>query len=217
MQGEGFRRLDFYNQQKLRSLLPALWKAMVYWSVQRALRDDSRVREICAGGMSNKPKTKPLRYFFYRGDLHKKIHINRGDDVITAWNYPKAQVFQYVYSDVRKNGEQAFSTRQVEKLVRRTRRTIAEAISGGWIRPPQRTYGMDANRNGYAYYWSEKDIMELHDYLKTVHRGRPRKDGRITPQDLPTASELRAMIRQGTVFYVKVGDEFVPTWQAEKF
>lgn len=162
-----------------------------------------------------KPRTKPLRYFFYRGDLHKKIHINRPSDVITAWNYPKGALRQYVYSDVRRTGEQAFSTRQVEQMINRSQTTIKTILRDGMIPLPQRTYGLDAERNGYAYYWSEKDIMGLHDYLKTVHRGRPRKDGLVTPSDLPTASELRAMIRQGTVFYVKQGDEFVPTWRAE--
>ena len=159
----------------------------------------------------------PLRYFFYRGDLHKKIHIHRPNDIIIAWNYPKGKSERYVYSDVRKNGEKAFSTREVERLVNRSQKTIKEAIRLGMIPQPQRTYGLDAERNEYAYYWSEKDIMGLWEYLTTVHRGRPRKDGLVTPKDLPTASELRAMIRQGTVFYVKVGDEFVPTWRAETF
>lgn len=162
-----------------------------------------------------KPRVKPLRYFFYRGDLHKKIHIHRPNDIVIAWNYPKGATERYVYSDVRRNGEQAFSTRQVEQMIGRSQKTIKNAIRDGMIRAPQRTYGLNEERNGYAYYWSEKDIMELHDYLKTVHFGRPRKDGRVTPKQMPTASELRAMIRQGTVFYVKSGDEFVPTWRAE--
>lgn len=163
-----------------------------------------------------KPKTKPLRYFFYRGDLHKKIHINRGADVITAWNYPQGGVRQYVYSDVRRNGEQAFSTRQVEKMIGRSQKTIKQVIAEGMIHRPQVTYGLDEKRNEYAFYWSEKNIMELHGYLITVHRGRPRNDGLVTPGNLPTASELRAMIRQGTVFYVEQNGQFVPTWQAER-
>lgn len=161
-----------------------------------------------------KPKTKPLRYFFYRGDLCKKIHIHRPDDIITAWNYPKGRLEKYVYSDVRRSGEQAFSTNQVGQMIGRNQRTIKNMIAAGIIRKPQTTYGLDENRNEYAYYWCEKDIMDLHDALKSIHVGRPRIDGRITPKAMPTATELRAMIRQGTVFYVKVGDEFIPTWRA---
>lgn len=164
--------------------------------------------------MRKKPRKKPLNYFFYRGDLHKKIHIHRPNDTITAWNYPKGIMQQYVYSDVRKNGEQAFSTNQVCDLINRKERILNKYINEGMIRRPQITYSLE-NRNEHAYYWSEKDIMDLHAFLSTQHYGRPRKDGKITPKDMPSASELRAMIRQGTVLYVKVGDEFIPTWRAE--
>ena len=88
-------------------------------------------------------------------------------------------------------------------------------IKNGDIRRPQASYSLDENRNEHAYFWSEKDIMDLHAYLSSVHFGRPRKDGLVTPKDMPTASELRAMIRQGTVLYVKVGEQFVPTWRAD--
>lgn len=165
-----------------------------------------------------KKKAKPLRYFFYKGDLCKKIHIHRANDVIIAWNYPKGKAEPYVYSDVRRNGEQAFSTKQVLELLNRRKRDIVfNAIRDGMIKAPTRTYGLDEDRNGYAYYWSEEEIMDFHAYLSTIHRGRPRKDGRINTGNLPSVAELRAKMRQGTVFYVKVGDEFVPTWQAEKF
>lgn len=158
-----------------------------------------------------------LGYFFYNGDLHRRIHINRSADIITAWNYPKGKMEKYIYSDVRKNGGKAFSTIQVCEMVCRKRITVERAIWNGYVNP-QFTYGLDEARNKYAYYWSEKDIMDLHAYLMTVHIGRPRADGMVTTGKLPTASELRAMIRQGTVLYVKNdAGEFVPTWQAEKF
>lgn len=99
-------------------------------------------------------------------------------------------------------------------MVDRGWRTINNAITNGDIERPQITYSLDENRNEYAFYWREEDIMALHDYLKTVHFGAPRKDGRVTPKELPTNSELRAMIRQGTVLYVKDGEKFVPTWRA---
>ena len=162
-----------------------------------------------------KPKATPLRYFFYRGDLHKKIHINRPNDVITAWNYPKGKAEKYVYSDVRMNGERAWTTKQVCEFVNRSLRTINNLIYDGDIRTPQHSYGLDENRNTGGWFWSEKDIMDLHAHLSNVHYGRPRKDGRVTPKDMPSASELRAMIRQGTVLYVKSGDTFIPTWRAD--
>jgi hypothetical protein len=190
---------------------------MVCWTGPPALSTNQRIRKVGSGSVTAKrkrPKTKPLRYFFYRGDLHKKIHINRGQNLITAWNYPKGTLEKYVYTDVRQNGEKAFSTEEVGELVNREVRTLKKAIKNGDVRKPQITYGLDENRNEFKYFWCEKDILDLHEYLSSVHYGRPRKDGRVTPKELPTASELRAMIRQGTVLYAKVGDEFVPTWRA---
>lgn len=167
--------------------------------------------------MAEKNKSKPLTFFFFDGDLHRKVHINRGSDVITAWNYPKAELKKYVYSRVRRDGQKAFTTTEVGEFVNRKKRSIKYAMARGDIPMPQQTYTLDEERRPLTYYWREEDIMELHAFLTTVHKGRPRKDGRVTPSNLPSASEVRAMIRQGTVLYTKSGDTFVPTWQAEKF
>jgi hypothetical protein len=160
-------------------------------------------------------KKKPLRYFFLNGDLHKKLHINRGADEITAWNYPKARRYTYSYSSVRRYSEPAFNTSEVVKFISRGRERIEYAIITGAVPEPQYTYGLDENKNKFQHMWSEEDIMRLHAYFSSVHRGRPRNDGMITPQHLPTARELRAMIRQEEILYVKQGDKFVPTWKAE--
>lgn len=169
--------------------------------------------------MSQQKKTpaKPLRYFFFHGDLHKKIYTDRGSDLITCWNYPKGKVMQYVYSDVLKNGGQAFTTKQVMKMLRRGRTTIEMGIVEGKIPSPQMQYSME-KRHGHAWYWSEDGVMAAHEYLKTVHIGRPRKDGLINSGNLPSAREVRAMMNHGTVFYVQdESGNFVPTWDANRF
>lgn len=165
-----------------------------------------------------KKKKKPLRYFFYKGDLHKKLHINRGADLITAWHYRAGKPVKYSYTEVKKNGKRAFSTAEVAKMVKRDHWGILSHISNGHIRPPEMNYSLDENRNTYAYYWNEDNIMELHDYLKTVHIGRPRKDGEITAgRGLPNARELRALIRDNRIYYVENDKgEFVPTWDADR-
>lgn len=154
-------------------------------------------------------------YFFLNGDLHKKIVINRGADTITAWNYPREKKMTYTYSQVIRRHEKAFTTTEVCKLVNRKKATIYEVIDEGHIHTPQYTYGIDENKTFYKYMWKEKDIMDLHAYLSTVHHGRPRKDGLITVNDLPTPREIRALIRNEEILYAKQGDTFVPTWKAK--
>lgn len=168
-------------------------------------------------GKPVKKKRRKLNYFFINGDIHKSLHINRGTDVIIAWSYPQHKRIGYTYSDVRRRMEPAFTTVQAGRMVQRKRVTLERAILAGHIERPQYTYGLDEHQRMSAYMWSEANIMELHSYLMTIHRGRPRFDGLITPQRLPSARELRAMVHQNEILYVKQGDEFVPTFEAENF
>jgi hypothetical protein len=161
-------------------------------------------------------KRPELNYFFVNGDLHAKLSKNRGKDLLTAWNYPAAKKVSYSLTDVLKRYEPAFTTQQVAAMVNRRRLVLSLAISNGMIEPPQHTYNLET-RNMYQYMWSEKDIMGLLDYLSTVHRGRPRIDGEITPQHLPTPRELRAMIHNEPMMYVKSGDTFIPSWKAKEW
>lgn len=169
---------------------------------------------------SPKPRklSKPLRYFYLNGKLHRALHINRGQDRIVTWCYPDHCRVAYTYSDVKKRKEPAFTTEEVTHMINRGRLAIERALLSGKITKPQYTYGLSQTKRKYQYLWSEENIMEAHAYFSTVHRGRPRNDGRITPQHLPTLRELRAMIRQEQLLYVKDEDgEFRPVWKAQDF
>lgn len=163
-------------------------------------------------------KTSPLNVFFLNGKLHKKLRIVRPADTIETWCYPEHRRVAYTYSDVRKNYKPAFSTQQVADMLGKSGMTVQNAISAGGIETPAIMYSLNESKRKFAYRWSEEDIMNLHAYMLSIHRGRPRNDGKITPQQLPTAAELRAMIRQEQIFYVKMDDgSFRPTWRAQDF
>jgi len=109
--------------------------------------------------------------------------------------------------------EKAFPISEVSKLINRHRVIIENYILDGKIRTPQRIYTLDTKRPG-KYMFSEKDVLDLHDYLLTVHIGRPRKDGKITPGRMPSRAELKAMMRHDTTMYVKSADgTFTPVWK----
>jgi len=173
-------------------------------------------------GQNVRKKSRPLNYFYLDVAnhgllLHKKLHINRGADMITTWCYPLHKRIAYTYTDVRRRKRPAFNMSQVCQMIGRGRTTVETAITDGMINEPQWTYGLSNQEQKFKYMFSENDVLALHAYLSTVHRGRPRKDGLITPQSLPTVRELRAIMRNETILYVKQGDEFVPTWQAADF
>lgn len=168
-------------------------------------------------GNGQRKRYRPLKYLYLNGELHKVLHINRPEDIITLWSYPSEKRVGYTYSDVKKRMEKAFTTTEAAAMLQRHKMTLQRAIDAGEIEPPQFTYGLTEQRKKFQYMWNEKDIMAMHAVLASKHNGKPRKDGLITPQKLPTVRELRAMIRHNAIFYVKTDEGFVPTWDAEQF
>lgn len=168
----------------------------------------------------DRPRNKRprLRVFFLEGELYRVLEIVRGKDRITVWSYIRHKAFVYNYSDVLKRHEKAFTTGQVMKILNRDRITFQRAWSSGMLERPQMTYSLDERRKPYQYMWSEKDILTALEYFASVHQGRPRKDGQVTSAAaLPTPREVRAMIHDEEVLYVKSGDQFIPSWRAKEF
>lgn len=157
---------------------------------------------------------RKLNYFYVNGDLHKVLLVDRARDFVRTWNYPKRKSVGYVYSDLLKNHGKAWPTSQVAKLIDRAREVLEWYILDKNIRVPQRTYTLDGRYAPGKYMWSEEDILALHDYLSSVHIGRPREDGIAINTKLLSKAELRAKMRSDVVLYVKNKDgEFVPVWK----
>lgn len=164
-----------------------------------------------------RPRRAKLTYFFLNDQLHKKLFISRGRDLLVAWNYPEGKKVSYDYSTVLRRHKRAWKTVEVAQMINRHRRSIDSAIASGMIERPQFTYGLDEHRRIFQYMWRDEDVMGALEYFATVHQGRPRKDGEITVNNLPTPRELRAMMNQEQILYVKEGDGFIPSWRAREF
>jgi hypothetical protein len=163
----------------------------------------------------NRKSTK-LRYFFLNDDLHKVLSVIRAQDLVICWNFPQGKRVGYVWSDVRKRHGRAFRMQEVSKMIGRHRTNIERDILAGNIKKPQRIYTLDGKKRPLYYFFSEDNVFDLHDYLLTVHIGRPRADGKITPKQMPSTAELRAMMRHDIITYVKTdGGEFIPVWKEQ--
>ena len=165
-------------------------------------------------------KRSTLRYFFWDGRLHKVIRINRPANLVDAWCYADHKRVTILYSDYRTKAKPAITTGKACQIMRLTRRTFLKILTEGHIHPPERSYPFDKQDKELGYsFWSEENLMELHDYLMTVHIGRPRKDGLITPsQRIPTKAEIRAQINGEQTLYIKSEDgAFVPLFEPPKF
>jgi hypothetical protein len=155
-----------------------------------------------------------LRYFYLNEKLHKVLRRSRAEDLIVAWDYQLGKRVAYSLTDVNRNKQHAYSISEVVKILGKHEDTIKFHLYRGDIRFPQQIYSLNGNKTPGKYFWSEDDIREMHDFFKTVHRGRPRKDGGITPGNMPSRAEVEAMMKQEELLYVKNSEgEFVPVWK----
>lgn len=161
-------------------------------------------------------QAKNQRQFYLHGNLHKILHISRARDLLTAYDFAEGKTKVYPWSEVQRRRQHAFTITQAGALLDRHRDRIMSYMEEGNVPWPQREYSLETGRPG-RYFFSEDDMMDLRDYVATVHIGRPRKDGKVTNNRIPTREELRAMMQQGRVLYVKENDEFVPVWKAKEF
>lgn len=156
---------------------------------------------------------KRAKRFFLSNHLHRVIHQNRAQNTLTAYDFIDHKIKVYPLSEVEANKEGAFSLREVTKILSRNRFSLIRYFGRlGW--EPQQEYSLDTGLMG-AYFLSETQVMDLRDFVATIHIGRPRNDGRTTNSKVPTREEVRTMIQSGRVLYVKENDQFVPIWKAK--
>lgn len=161
---------------------------------------------------------KGVKRFFIDDELHQILYVERPQDIMVAWNFPKGKRVGFVWSDAQRRMKKAYTMTEVGKLLNRHRVRIDAYIREGMVPPPQYAYSLDAERRKGFPYFSDKMILDIHEYLLTVHRGRKRMDGRITPQAMPTRLELKAMLQDGKIVYTKNYEgEFIPLWREQNW
>ena len=166
------------------------------------------------GSKTRSNGTTRLRYFYLNGKLHKVLRRSRGEDLLVAWDYQLGRRVAYNLTDVNKNKQHAYPISQVVKIIGKHEDTIKRHLYAGNLKFPQQVYSLNGNKTPGKYYWSEDDIRQMHDFFKTVHRGRPRNDGEIHPGDMPSRAEVEATMRQENILYIKNDDgTFVPVWK----
>lgn len=151
-----------------------------------------------------KRKSKKLLYFFWDGKLHRRLRIVPARNELFAWCYKDEREVQFVYSHIKFHHEPAFSNADVCRFFKRAKFSIERDLKAGAVRRPELAYSLDGKRWPTKYYWTKKQVYEYHEYLMNVHRGRPRKDGRMTPASkLPSKNELRAMMEDNVTVLIQ--------------
>jgi hypothetical protein len=166
-----------------------------------------------------KKRVGSLKYFYWEGELYERLHVNRPLNMVLARKVATGEDATILYSDWKRRRGKAFNTKEVSRIINRHPARLYRYINLGRIKAPERTNdNMNLGGSG-RYYWSEEDILALHDYLAHYGNGRVRKDGLMMPaRNLPTRSEVKARMGRGAILYVQTDDgEFIPTWKEPTF
>lgn len=154
------------------------------------------------------------KYFFLNGTLHKLLKHNKHKDFIVAHDYGDGKRKNYIASDVLKKKEPAFNAGAIAKIIGRARRVVRQWKKKGLTPPPHVAYSLENPEHVVDIFWTAEQAWELWEYASSIHIGRPRKDGEVTPKS-PPKIEAKAMIEGGRIMYYQDEDgEFQPTWRA---
>lgn len=163
------------------------------------------------------PNKKYWFYFFLNGELHKRLKINKARNLLLAWNYPQNKRIQYLYTDVMKNKEQAYTTKEVSGMLNRRPRYINNLIYKKILPRPATNFQIprqpgEPPRRGERFYYSESMVKLMREYFAEQHIGRPRQD-KWKVSHAPAEWELRQMLeKRRRVYAVDDDGEMIPVW-----
>lgn len=155
--------------------------------------------------------------FFLNNELVRVLHSNRANNIVVVYNYIQNKDQTLLLSDFKKHRKRAYTVINTVEMFKRSRMQFERIIKSGIIPPPTgATIGGERLWQRMSYY-SEDDLFKIRDGLASIHAGRPRRDGRVTPRKgIPTERELRSLIGEGIMLYTQTKNgEFVPVWAEE--
>lgn len=169
--------------------------------------------------MANKPKKRKIRYFYVKVEdslhLHRVLHVDRPQDLVTAWDYIDAKRKMYSWASVQKTMQNTFTMSEAAEILGVHRMTVVRYIDAGQIRTPQRVYNLGTRKPG-KYLLSADDVLDLHQAMAETHGGRPRQDGLVTRNNIPPRSVVKTLVSKGEVLYTKnEAGEFIPIWKEQ--
>jgi hypothetical protein len=155
---------------------------------------------------SRKKQAKRFSYFFLNNKIHKVLNYSRAKDELIAWCYPDKKRVLYSYSQVTKNMENAYSTKEVGQILNKHKITIEDYILEGKIKYPQKVYPISNPESSWSkFMFSESDIMDIHQFI--LESGYSK--------NMPSKNELRALLKHNLILYTNTDTGFVPVWKAD--
>lgn len=174
---------------------------------ERAKKNDGVEREIKGS----------KKLFFVNGELVRLINTNRGFNIVNLFNIIHQKEQTMLLSDFKKHRKRAYTVIDAARLLNRGPAQIYRYIDDGLIPPPVGIMAGGVRMFTKKSYYSEDHIFEIREAMSKIHRGRPRKDGKISNSVL-TEQELRAKMGDALMLYTRTKDgEFIPVWSEQTY
>lgn len=163
-------------------------------------------------------EVKPSKkLFFVDGDLVRLINTNRGFNIVNLFNIIHQKEQTMLLSDFKKHRKRAYTLIDTARLLDRGPAQIYRYINEGLIPPPVGVMAGGVRMFTKKSYYSEDHVFEIREAMSKIHRGRPRKDGKISNSVL-TEQELRAKMGDALMLYTRTKDgEFIPVWSEQTY
>ncbi|HRD41962.1 MAG TPA: hypothetical protein PLI52_04295 [Prochlorococcaceae cyanobacterium AMR_MDS_5431] len=162
--------------------------------------------------INSTPVRRPKRrIWFLNNDLIRVDHINRPEGILTFYNITqnKREIVDLV--EFKKHRKRAFTVAEAAQLLNCHKKYLSDLAKRGVV--PEPIGGLPGGRRAFHHlsYYSEDGIMEAREAMSKIHQGKPRKDGLITNNKIPTAQELRYAMGDGILLYTRTEDgRFIP-------
>lgn len=136
----------------------------------------------------------PVRgeYWLCNQSVYKVVLVSSGTDEVILEDISTKRQFSVRYGVFLYSYVRVFRVGVVAEWLNRTARSIYRYESRGQIKKvTQYPYGSKAVR-----FYTLEDVYEIHEMISGLHRGRPRKDGRIVNNTLPDIGSLKIELRE---------------------
>lgn len=156
--------------------------------------------------------------FFINSDLVRYVTSNRGQNIVYLYNITQNKNQTMLLSDFKKHKKRAYTVSDTARLLNRGPAQIYRYINEGLIDPPTGANPGGERSFTKLSYYSEDDIFKIRDAMSSIHRGRPRKDGKVSNKSVLTEQELRAKMGDALMLYTRTKDgDFIPVWSERTY
>lgn len=137
----------------------------------------------------------PIRgeHYLHKGRIYRVEMASRGTDEVILEDIEDGSLWEVRHVVFRHAYERVWKIGDVAQFLERSPRSIYRYEAAGLIEKPNR---YPAKGPHHIRFYTKQDVLNMHEMISEISQGRPRKDGRVTNNSLPSKASLSLMFRE---------------------